>query len=300
MNMTYLGKWTMRPSSGVLLAKEYRPRIDRILDFIHSHCREDLSLSRLAREACLSKFHFHRIFQILVGETAGSYVRRIRLEKAAFQLVSDPMTSIAQIAENLGFSSSQNFARCFHEHFGCSPTAFRRNSRRQDSFRWTFADRKALLPVQIRDMPFYRVAYIREVGPYDLGSNINAFNRLFRWAIDAGLTDYTLTRPIAVRWSDPETTPPDECIFDACLIVPENFKGSGEVAIRDFPGGKCGVLHCEVALEHIPNLIQRLFCEWLSRNGYKRDERPFFTIFYNNPRVHPRKIAIMDMCVPLR
>jgi len=293
----------MRPSSRELLEKEYRSRIDRILDYIQSHSGEDLSLARLARKACLSKFHFHRVFQALTRETAGNYVRRIRLEKSAHQLASDPMLSIAQIAENFGFSSSQNYARCFKAHFGYSPTVFRENSKKQNlsvhQSRWTFSDRKTPLPVDVREMPSCRVAYIRDIGPYDLASNMNAFNRLFRWAVDAGLTNYTVARPMAVRWNDPEITPPDECVFDACLTVPNDFEGSGEVGIQNFPGGKYGVLHCEVALENIQDLIRRLCCEWLPRSGYQRDERPFFTVFYNNPRIHPRNLAIMDMCLPL-
>jgi len=56
-------------------------RISRMLD-------EALNLDSLAREAALSPFHFHRIFRGMLGETPLEMHRRLRLERAASQLLS--------------------------------------------------------------------------------------------------------------------------------------------------------------------------------------------------------------------
>lgn len=294
----------MRPSSGDVLEKEYRPRINRIIDYIHNHCGEDLSLTQLAGQACLSKFHFHRIFQAIVGETVSDFVRRFRLEHAARQLAMDSAVSIAQVAQTCGFSSPQNFARAFRAHFGDSPTSFRKNPRRQIMHPMqtpsAIFDGKTPFQAELKELPSYRVAYIRDIGPYYSEANARAFGRLFRWAVEEGLTKNAPIMPIAADWSDPETTPAEKCIFDACLTVPENVQGHGEVCIQYLPGGKFAVLHCEIELKDMPGAIKRLCHEWLPQNGYKRDDRPFFTIYYNNPNLNPRKLAILDMCLPIR
>ena len=46
---------------------------------------------------CFSRFHFHRVFQALTGETVGELVRRLRLERAATHLrtMDTPITELA-------------------------------------------------------------------------------------------------------------------------------------------------------------------------------------------------------------
>ena len=59
----------MNQRSDKLLKNEYLSRLNRTIDYIHSHSHEDLNLGRLAEVACFSKFHFHRIFKAIIGET---------------------------------------------------------------------------------------------------------------------------------------------------------------------------------------------------------------------------------------
>ena len=104
-----------------VLKYEYLFRLNRTLDYIRDHCAEDLTLAKLAKVACFSKYHFHRIFRTLLGETVNRHVRRVRLEKAVRMLTFDKDKSIIDIALDCGFSSSQNFAKAFKAHFGgCS------------------------------------------------------------------------------------------------------------------------------------------------------------------------------------
>ena len=64
----------------------YRQRILAVQLYVQRHLDGDLSLDRLARVAHFSPFHFHRIFKAVVGEGVYEYVRRLRLEAAAFAL----------------------------------------------------------------------------------------------------------------------------------------------------------------------------------------------------------------------
>ncbi len=61
----------------------YEQRVLRVLQYIHDHPSEDLSLDALADIAATSRFHWHRVFQALTGETCAQAVRRIRLSLAA-------------------------------------------------------------------------------------------------------------------------------------------------------------------------------------------------------------------------
>jgi transcriptional regulator GlxA family with amidase domain len=73
--------------------QHYHHRINRVLDYIAQHLDGELSLTRLSSIACFSPFHFHRIFQGIIGETLNSHVRSVRLEKSRVDLdsnTSDP------------------------------------------------------------------------------------------------------------------------------------------------------------------------------------------------------------------
>jgi AraC family transcriptional regulator len=60
----------------------YAERVNLGIDHVVGHLGEPLRLADVARAARLSPFHFHRVFQVLVGETLGEFVKRLRLERA--------------------------------------------------------------------------------------------------------------------------------------------------------------------------------------------------------------------------
>jgi AraC-like DNA-binding protein len=57
-----------------------------------------------------------------------SYIQQLRLDYAAQLLANAPERSVVQIATDCGFGSSSYFSNCFRQHFGFSPTDFRRNA----------------------------------------------------------------------------------------------------------------------------------------------------------------------------
>ncbi|HOG94017.1 MAG TPA: AraC family transcriptional regulator, partial [Opitutaceae bacterium] len=73
----------MTPNRATTL-HDYHERLNRVLLYIDQHRSEKLTLETLAAVACLSPFHFHRLFRAMLGEPLGQYVQRVRLETAAF------------------------------------------------------------------------------------------------------------------------------------------------------------------------------------------------------------------------
>lgn len=282
---------------------EIPTRLTRVVDYIRNHYREDLNLNTLAGVACLSKFHFHRLFYGQFRETASNYLKRIRLEQAVRYLATDADASIAQVADACGFSSSQNFARAFTAQFGYPPSSVRKNPERyRPGLKASLsspASQKTPLAVEIRNWPSRRVAYIRDIGPYGSESNSHAIDRLYQWAVHEGHADVA-AGVIGVCWSDFKTTSPRHRVFDACLAVDENAKGGGDVRIQLLPGGRLAILHCEEPWDEIPAQRNRFLNEWLPSSEYVRDERPFFFMFYNNPHMNRLTLTIVDLCLPVK
>ena len=64
----------------------YGQRLEPVLRWLASHPDADPDLYRLADLACLSPYHFHRVYRALMGETVNATVQRIRMHRAAVAL----------------------------------------------------------------------------------------------------------------------------------------------------------------------------------------------------------------------
>lgn len=98
-----------------------------IIQYIEDHLSEDLSVESVATRSGYSLHHFQRMFAAVTGLSLGSYIRRRRLTKAAFQLVETD-ERIIELALNAGFESQEAFTRAFKTMFGLNPGEFRSRS----------------------------------------------------------------------------------------------------------------------------------------------------------------------------
>lgn len=96
----------------------------RCIDLMRARLAEDVSLDELAFEARLSPFHFARMFKQSVGLPPRVYLTRLRMEKTC-ELLERTDLAIAEIASNVGYSSSRVLARVFLKQQGITTTAYR-------------------------------------------------------------------------------------------------------------------------------------------------------------------------------
>ena len=94
-------------------------------DFIHSNLEHDISLEDIAQVACLSLYHFLRVFKSVFGMPPNKYLTQARLDKAS-GLLKNPDFPISEVAVATGYSNHSAFSRAFNRRFGHSPAAFRR------------------------------------------------------------------------------------------------------------------------------------------------------------------------------
>ena len=98
--------------------------IEDVKRYIREHLHEPLNRERLAAVAGFSIPHFHRVFTAQVGESAASYIRRLRLERAGRKLRMGAV-DITEVALAAGYDSHAAFSKAFRQQFGLSPREFR-------------------------------------------------------------------------------------------------------------------------------------------------------------------------------
>lgn len=87
----------------------------------------ELDLHRLAEQHFLSYSYLSHRFTELIGCSMGQYRQTYKM-RAAAELLSGTELRISEICARLGFCSASNFSRCFRQHYGCTPTEYRRNA----------------------------------------------------------------------------------------------------------------------------------------------------------------------------
>lgn len=103
-------------------------RMERVVDFIHTHLTEEIDRERLAKLAHLSLGAFSRFFHSRTGKTVPEYVNEVRIGRACRMLAEDA-GNITDIAMDCGYRNLANFNRRFREVVGATPSAYRQKFR---------------------------------------------------------------------------------------------------------------------------------------------------------------------------
>src|SRR5262252_5866823 len=173
--------------------REYAQRINRVIDYLRENLDRQVKLEELAKVACFSEFHFHRIFTAVSGETLNNFTNRLRLEKAA-RLLRYSEQSLTDIALDCGFSSSATFSRAFRSGYDTSPSQFRKSGEIKKSkickelfpkdaygLPMSAEEKKAAFPVRLIDIPERQVAYIRVTNAFELDRVQAALKTVIEW-----------------------------------------------------------------------------------------------------------------------
>jgi AraC family transcriptional regulator len=291
----------------------YVERINRAIDHVVNHLQEPLRLRDLSRAAMLSPFHFHRLFQALVGPTPAEFVKRLRLERALGLMARSRAPSLTAIALACGFSSSSDFSRCFKQRFKVPPSAFDLKAWREargDELKAT-VERDARRPhvqrlpprhnpdkfrVRIRDLSARSVAYIRVSRPYQGDAVLRATQRLVAWAERQGLAD---GQWLGYQWDNPEITPLEDCRYHVAVEA-ARFTAKGEVGRFEFPSMVVAEVEIRGGLDRELRALQWLYGTWLPRSGYVPDDHPGFEAWIGRPFAHGTEYFEIHAQLPIR
>lgn len=98
--------------------------LEKIDEYVQKNYCNELSLPQVSKCAGLSPAYLSSIFKEISGENFVDYVNRIRIEKSKLFLKNNEYT-VAQIAEKVGFISSNTFIKVFKKHEGITPGQYR-------------------------------------------------------------------------------------------------------------------------------------------------------------------------------
>lgn len=100
---------------------KHRQAVDFMIEYIHEHYAEDLTLGGLADKVYISRNYLSMIFKNMTGETFNNYLTRVRVEKAR-ELLMEKNALVYEVAEKVGYKNVPYFSTVFKKFTGMNPT----------------------------------------------------------------------------------------------------------------------------------------------------------------------------------
>ncbi len=280
---------------------DYAIRLERVIAWLVDHLDETLDLSRLADVACMSPYHFHRIYHAIQGETANETVRRLRLHRAAVELITGELP-VSRIARRAGYGSHEAFTRAFKAAHGVPPARYRAafvriptTHRTEDAMETM--DRGISYQATTREVPRITVAALAHNGDYQ--TIPSTFMRLATMAGALGLFGPG-TRSFGIYYDDPSATPVGALRSEACITVPDDWAPSGDLLRREIPGGRYAVVLHVGPYAELGHAYTWLYGTWLAQSGEEVADAPCVEEYLNDARTVPPAELRTAIWLPLR
>ncbi|MGM9923551.1 MAG: GyrI-like domain-containing protein [Bacillus sp. (in: firmicutes)] len=145
---------------------------------------------------------------------------------------------------------------------------------------------------KVETIPNYRIAYVRRVGPYG-SANIEVMEKLKKWAKEKNLLQSSIL--FAIPQDNPETTLPENCRFDACIVLSEDFQVDDSICETELSGGVYLIYEVKHTAEDIQKAYADIFSD-LQSNGYQMDNKPILER-YTEAMVNNH---YCEICVPVK
>ncbi len=277
--------------------ESYISRIEKVMAFIGEHLDDELSMDELAEVACFSAYHFHRIYRGLLGETVTQTVRRLRLHRAADDLIRSSQ-NIDAIAKRAGYGSVEAFSRAFKAAYQKAPAAYREHVRETPVNVIQQERNTGMFDVEIKEIPARKLAAIAHQGNYiEIG---NTFQKVFMWGMKKQKINAT-SFGVGLYYDDPSQVPADQLRSEAGLVVDEDVSDES-IGLRTLgvKGGRYAVLHFKGPYAELEKGYNYLFGPWLNEQGETPADEPAMECYLNDPQTTAPSELLTDICVALK
>lgn len=292
---------------------EYIERINKVIDFIELNLARDIQLDDLAQIACLSKYHFHRIFNSFTNEPLYSFVTRLRVERSAALLLTQDR-SITDIAFSCGFNDSATFARAFKNQFQMSASEWRKKKKSKIHQDYTtkasyidtmnIGQKSIIEPLHVEDQYLCdkRIAYIRHTGYYAGNSMLyqSLYKELMKWAEPAGVVNYPDTKDVVIYHDSMGITENEKQRISVGITIPENTVVTGRIGSLCISKGRYISCRFDVRNEEYGKAWTQVFRNILPQRGLQPDDGYCFELYSQNCYNKENESTTVDIFIPIK
>jgi len=258
---------------------EYARRLQAVVAWLGTHMDEPPDLYRMAEIACLSPYHFHRVYRAMLGETVAATVQRMRLHRASIDLRAG-VEPLSRVAQRAGYESPAAFNRAFAGEFGLPPGRYRADRSRP----FTQRMEPSMYQVNIERFPGMILAALEHRGDYQqIGTT---FDQLLLRTQAQQLAEAD-ARSFGVYYDDPEQVAQADLRASAGVQIEPGRELAGDLVRLELPAGRYATLDYVGPYGELEAPYAWLFGQWLPQSGEAPGEFPVFEEYLNDPRDTP-------------
>jgi AraC family transcriptional regulator len=159
---------------------------------------------------------------------------------------------------------------------------------------------KDKFPVEIRQLPERRIAYIRVFDAFKEGLVLNVFADMVKWAKAVHL--FHSETIFGMSMDDPDVTPKEKYRYEVCITIPKNFKLDPESPIETMTLPKCKYAVTSVSgdLNLVVAATNYLFDNWLINSEYECEHQHGLEVFLDKENICNWNHFDLELCIPVK
>lgn len=278
--------------------RDYHKRINKVLVYVNEHMDEKMELEKLACISSFSTFHFHRIMRAYLNESLGSFLLRLRLDKAA-GLLEYTSLSPSEVAWKVGYEVPSSFNKAFKKRFGLSPGEYRNGQRLKFQTSELIIQNTNNMDIKpkIKELKPCKVIYVTARGAYNESAK-EAWDKICSFAGKNKLFGFS-TEMIGISHDDPNITESDKLRYDACIRIKKEIDPAGEVGVKEIAGGRYAIFKHKGPYEKLSDTYNAIYRVWLPGSGESLRDAPCFEKYLNNPDKTKPEQLLTEIHLPI-
>ncbi|TGN18831.1 AraC family transcriptional regulator [Leptospira idonii] len=263
-------------------------------------------LNQIAFFSNLSPWHFHRFFKKHQKENVQNYIKRLKIEKAAYELkISD--FPILEIAMEAGYESNEAFTRAFKRYMGATPSQYRSKLKKTNKPKVNL--KGLVFPEGIQQKEFrkkeiapFEIVYVRHIGSYsDLPGPLSDSKevKLLLTFINTISSLPENHKWVGISLDDPNISPEDKIRFDLGITVGNKIHSVPHLGKQTVTGGKYLQVRYRGSYTNLPSIYEFLMQDYIPAEKIHLRNSPPFEI-YMNPLGKEKEEKITDIYLPIQ
>jgi AraC family transcriptional regulator len=159
---------------------------------------------------------------------------------------------------------------------------------------------KTKFPIEIKELPQRRIAYIRVLDSFREGVVLKAFEELTEWAKKTNL--FMTETFFGMSVDDPMITPKEKYRYEVCITIPDEFTiaSNDRIETTFLPKCKYAVAAAFGNLNLVATATNYLYNNWLINSQFEPDHQPGLEVFMDKGKICNWDHFDLELCIPVK